>query len=126
MAGTMLVFFLIQGVFVLCELPMGVARWRPALAHAWTVVAVLGCSPLFIEPLLRILLMVSVKALCTSLISLIKGVSDYIFILQILIQYIDKYYSKSYSEPTQSALIFCVYEEKSADSSHSSFVAVAW
>jgi hypothetical protein len=55
MAGTMLVFFLIQGLVVLGELPMGVAQWRPALAHAWTVVAVLGCSPLFIEPLLRIL-----------------------------------------------------------------------
>ena len=55
MAGTMLVFFLIQGIFVLCELPMGVARWRPVLAHTWAVVAILGCSPLFIEPLLRIL-----------------------------------------------------------------------
>jgi len=55
MAVTMLIFFLIQGVFVLGELRMGIVRWRPALAHAWTVVAVLGCSPLFIEPLLRIL-----------------------------------------------------------------------
>jgi hypothetical protein len=55
MAGAMTIFFLIQGMFVLCELRMGVARWQPALAHAWTVVAVLGCSPLFIEPLLRIL-----------------------------------------------------------------------
>jgi hypothetical protein len=55
MAVTMLIFFLIQGVFVLCELRMGVARWRLALAHAWTIIAVLGCSPLFIEPFLRIL-----------------------------------------------------------------------
>jgi len=55
MAVTMTVFFLIQGVLVLCELRMGVARWQPVLAHAWTVVAVLGCSPLFIEPFLRIL-----------------------------------------------------------------------
>lgn len=55
MAVTMMIFFLIQGMFVICELRMGVARWQPALAHAWTVVAVLGCSPLFIEPFLRIL-----------------------------------------------------------------------
>jgi hypothetical protein len=55
MALSMLVFFLIQGVFVLFEVRMGVAHWRPALARAWTVVAVLGCSPLFIEPILRIL-----------------------------------------------------------------------
>lgn len=55
MAGAMLLFFIIQGWVVLCELQMGVTHWRPALAHAWTVVAVLGCSPLFVEPILRIL-----------------------------------------------------------------------
>lgn len=55
MAGAMFVFFLIQGVFVLFELRVNVTRWRPALARAWTIVAVLGCSPLFIEPILRIL-----------------------------------------------------------------------
>lgn len=55
MAGTMLVFFLIQGVFVPCEFSVGVARWRPVLAHAWAVVAVLGSSPLFSEPFPRIL-----------------------------------------------------------------------
>lgn len=55
MALAMLVFFLIQGVCVLLELRTGVARWHPIFAHAWTVVAVLGCSPLFIEPFLRII-----------------------------------------------------------------------
>jgi len=55
MALAMVVFFLIQGVCVLLELWAGVARWNPLFAHLWTVVAVLGCSPLFIEPLLRIL-----------------------------------------------------------------------
>jgi len=55
MAGAMLIFFAVQGAVVLCELQMSVTRWRPALAHAWTVVAVLGCSPLFVEPILRIL-----------------------------------------------------------------------
>lgn len=56
MAVAMLVFFLIQGVFVLFELRVGVARWQHGLARVWTVVAVLGCSPLFVEPILRILL----------------------------------------------------------------------
>jgi hypothetical protein len=55
MALAMVFFFLIQGMFVLLELPAQVARWHPILAHAWTVTAILGCSPLFIEPLLRIL-----------------------------------------------------------------------
>ena len=55
MAEAMLIFFVIQGGIVLCELRMGVTHWRPALAHVWTVVAVLGCSPLFVEPILRIL-----------------------------------------------------------------------
>jgi hypothetical protein len=49
----MLVFFVTQGMFILLELWAGVARWHPLLAHTWTVVAVLGCSPLFIEPLLQ-------------------------------------------------------------------------
>lgn len=55
MALAMLVFFLLQGVFVLLELRAGVAQWHPLFAHAWTVIAVLGCSPLFIEPFLQIL-----------------------------------------------------------------------
>ncbi|MBM4258836.1 MAG: hypothetical protein FJ147_23405 [Deltaproteobacteria bacterium] len=55
MALAMAIFFLLQGGFVLLELRMGVARWHPVLAHAWTVSAVLGCSPLFVEPILRIL-----------------------------------------------------------------------
>jgi membrane bound O-acyltransferase family protein len=55
MALSMLTFFLLQGAIVLLELGIGVAGWHPVFAHAWTIVAVLGCSPLFIEPLLRIL-----------------------------------------------------------------------
>ncbi|HET8671218.1 MAG TPA: MBOAT family protein, partial [Candidatus Saccharimonadales bacterium] len=55
MALAMVIFFLIQGGFVLLELRTQVTRWHPILTHAWTVAAVLGCSPLFIEPLLRIL-----------------------------------------------------------------------
>lgn len=55
MAGVMLIFFALQGAVVLCEMHMGVSRWQPAPAHAWTVVAVLGCSPLFVEPILRMI-----------------------------------------------------------------------
>jgi hypothetical protein len=55
LALAMVVFFLLQGVFVLLELWAGVAHWHPLFAHTWTVAAVLGCSPLFIEPILQIL-----------------------------------------------------------------------
>ncbi|MGE0827346.1 MAG: MBOAT family protein [Candidatus Binatia bacterium] len=54
MALAMLSFFLIQGVIALLEFRLGVARWQPLWARVWTIVAVLGCSPLFIEPFLRI------------------------------------------------------------------------
>jgi hypothetical protein len=54
MALAMVAFFLLQGGFVLLELRMGVSHWQPILAHAWTVSAVLGCSPLFVEPILRL------------------------------------------------------------------------
>jgi hypothetical protein len=55
MALAMCGFFLIQGAVALLEFRLGVARWQPVLARVWTVVVVLGCSPLFIEPFLRIL-----------------------------------------------------------------------
>jgi hypothetical protein len=44
-------FFLLQGVFILLERRLRVARWRPALAHVWTVALLVLSSPLFIEPL---------------------------------------------------------------------------
>lgn len=56
MAMAMVLFFLLQGLCVLLELHIGVSRWQPFFAHAWTVVAVLGCSPLFIGPILQILI----------------------------------------------------------------------
>lgn len=56
MAMAMLLFFLLQGVFVLLELHLGVSQWSPLFAHAWTIVAVISCSPLFIEPMLQILI----------------------------------------------------------------------
>jgi hypothetical protein len=51
----MLVFFLIQGVFVLFERKAGLFDWSPLLARLWTIVAIISSSPLFIEPLLRII-----------------------------------------------------------------------
>ncbi len=56
-AWAMLVFafFVVQGLLALAEGPLRVARWRPALAHVWTVSVLALSSPLFCEPLLRIL-----------------------------------------------------------------------
>lgn len=54
MAAVMAAFFLLQGVLVLVERALGVARWSSVAAHSWTVVCVLGASPLFVEPILRI------------------------------------------------------------------------
>lgn len=55
MAAAMLAFFLIQGMLVLFEVNTEVSHWKPVLARAWTALAILGASPLFVEPLLRIL-----------------------------------------------------------------------
>ena len=55
LASAMLLFFLIQGGLVLCELKMGVTQWPPVFAHVWVIVGVLGCAPLFVEPILYIL-----------------------------------------------------------------------
>jgi hypothetical protein len=54
MALAMVAFFLLQGGFVLLELRMGVSHWQTLRAHAWTVSAVLGCSPLCVEPVFRL------------------------------------------------------------------------
>jgi hypothetical protein len=53
-AAIMASFFLLQGVLVLFESRLSFARWSSPARHAWTVVAVLGPSPLFVEPFLRI------------------------------------------------------------------------
>lgn len=43
-------FFLVHGVIVLVEARLGVTRWRPVFAHAWTLVMFVGTAPLFVEP----------------------------------------------------------------------------
>jgi hypothetical protein len=48
-------FFLVHGVFIVVERALGVSRWRPSLARAWTLTLFALSSPLFVEPLLRIL-----------------------------------------------------------------------
>jgi hypothetical protein len=48
-------FFVIHGGLVLAEARLGVARWRPPLARAWTLGALAVTAPLFVEPMLRCL-----------------------------------------------------------------------
>jgi hypothetical protein len=55
LAGVMAAFFLVQGALVVLERALRVRRWRPALAHAWAVLAVLLPSPMFVEPVLRMI-----------------------------------------------------------------------
>jgi hypothetical protein len=46
---------LVQGLFALIEIPLGVKRWSPAAAHAWVIVLMVTTSPLFCEPFLHVL-----------------------------------------------------------------------
>jgi Membrane bound O-acyl transferase family len=55
MAALMLGYFCVQGMIVGVELVLGVARWKPLPAHLWTLVWMVGVSPMFTEPLLRVL-----------------------------------------------------------------------
>lgn len=48
-------FFVLQFPIVVAERAIRVPRWRPALARAWTIAAILAFSPLFLEPMLRVL-----------------------------------------------------------------------
>lgn len=54
MTAVMTAFFLVQGVLMLLERALGVARWRPALGRAWTIGWMLLTTPMFVEPLLRV------------------------------------------------------------------------
>lgn len=53
-AGMMGAFFLLQLPFLWAERALGVVRWRPPLARIWTLGLLLVSSPLFVEPVLRI------------------------------------------------------------------------
>jgi hypothetical protein len=47
-------FFVIQGVAVLAEGRLSIHTWPDAVARAWTLVILLGSSPLYIDPGLRL------------------------------------------------------------------------
>lgn len=55
MALVMLGYFCVQGLLVLVELRIGVVKWRPAAGRAWTIGVMMATSPMFIEPMLRVL-----------------------------------------------------------------------
>lgn len=48
-------YFPLQGACTLIELRLHIARWPPAMAHAWTLAILLLPSPLVTDPFLRIL-----------------------------------------------------------------------
>ena len=53
-AGMMGSFFLLQLPFLWAERALGIVRWRAPLARTWTLGLLLVSSPLFVEPVLRI------------------------------------------------------------------------
>jgi hypothetical protein len=55
LALVMLGYFFLQGAFVMIEIALHENHWRRLLARAWTVTLLASSSPLFTEPLLRIL-----------------------------------------------------------------------
>jgi MBOAT membrane-bound O-acyltransferase family protein len=55
MAALMLAYFAIQGALVGLELALGVAEWRPLPARVWTLAWMIGVSPMFTEPVLKVL-----------------------------------------------------------------------
>lgn len=47
-------FFVLQGVLLITEHALRVREWPGVAARAWTVICILGPSPLFVEPVLRV------------------------------------------------------------------------
>lgn len=54
MAAMMFGYFVVQGAFVVVEMRLGATKWPRPLRRAWTIVIMLGTSPLFVEPALRV------------------------------------------------------------------------
>jgi hypothetical protein len=48
-------FFAANGALVILEIRIGVRRWPRAAARAWTILTMLAVSPLFVEPMMRVL-----------------------------------------------------------------------
>lgn len=55
MAGWMTLYFVLQGALMALERAAGVRRWPRWAGHAWTVAWMVLVSPLFVEPILRVL-----------------------------------------------------------------------
>jgi hypothetical protein len=55
MAAWMMGFFLLQGILVLVESVAGTTRWKATPSHVWTLTWMVAASPMFTEPLLRVL-----------------------------------------------------------------------
>jgi Membrane bound O-acyl transferase family len=49
-------FFLVQPVFILAERAMGIRRWPVRWARTWTLAALALTSPLFVEPVARMIM----------------------------------------------------------------------
>lgn len=56
MTAMMFGYFLIQGIVVVAEARLGVAKWPRTLQRCWTILLMVTTSPLFVEPCLRIVL----------------------------------------------------------------------
>jgi hypothetical protein len=54
MAARMGLYFVIQGLLLALELPLGVARWPAPAGRAWMLACTVVPSPLFVEPVLRL------------------------------------------------------------------------
>lgn len=55
MAAMMFSFFLVQGIFLIVEIRLGVSRWARPVRRVWTATLMVASSPLFVEPALRVL-----------------------------------------------------------------------
>lgn len=53
-AFSVVVFFVIQGVFVLAERRLSIHTWPVTMARTWTLGILLASSPLLIDPDLRV------------------------------------------------------------------------
>jgi len=56
MAAMMFGYFVVQGLVVVVETRLGMARWPRVLRHMWTIGLMLATSPLFVVPCLRVVL----------------------------------------------------------------------
>lgn len=54
LAGMWASFFMAQGLIIIVERKLQVAKWRRPFAHVWTKTLLILTSPLFIEPILRV------------------------------------------------------------------------